>query len=225
MINLEGINKTYNPGKTGEVKALVDVNLRIQTGEMVAVMGISGSGKTTLLNIIGCLDKATSGTYELEGENMSKKYMDSLAIIRNQKIGFVLQDYGLIEDKTALENVMYPLAFRKSVTYSQMKKRALGALKVLKIDELKNKRVCHLSGGQKQRVAIARAFVTYPKVILADEPTAALDRKTSDEIMVFLRGLNIAGKTIVIVTHDKRIADLCDRIIYIEDGRITDNHI
>lgn len=188
-------------------------------------MGISGSGKTTLLNIIGCLDKPTTGTYELEGENLSRKFLDSLSVIRNIKIGFVLQDYGLISDKTALENVMFPLAFQKGVSYKEMKTRAINALKILKIDDLANKRVAQLSGGQKQRVGIARAFVTNPKIILADEPTAALDTTTSAEIMTFLRGLNKAGKTIVIVTHDKRIADQCDRTVYICDGKVTDTPI
>lgn len=225
MINLENISKTYNIGKDTEVKALTDVNLHIQKGEMIAIMGISGSGKTTLLNIIGCLDKPTSGIYELEGENLSNKFLDSLSIIRNTKIGFVLQDYGLISDKTALENVMFPLAFQKNVSYKQMKERSKSALKILKIDNLQNKRVCQLSGGQKQRVAIARAYVTNPKVILADEPTAALDTTTSTEIMTFLRGLNKAGKTIVIVTHDKRIAQMCDRTVYICDGKVTDKPI
>lgn len=225
MINLENISKTYNIGKSSEVKALTDVNLRIKSGEMIAIMGISGSGKTTLLNIIGCLDKPTTGTYELEGENLSRKFLDSLSVIRNIKIGFVLQDYGLISDKTALENVMFPLAFQKGVSYKEMKTRAINALKILKIDDLANKRVAQLSGGQKQRVGIARAFVTNPKIILADEPTAALDTTTSAEIMTFLRGLNKAGKTIVIVTHDKRIADQCDRTVYICDGKVTDTPI
>ena len=185
-------------------------------------MGVSGSGKTTLLNILGCIDNATSGEYYLDGENVAGRLSDTLSRIRNEKIGFILQDYALIEDKTALQNVMYPLAFAKGVSYKSMKSRALEALKALKIDDLKNKRVYKLSGGQKQRVAIARAIVNHPKLILADEPTSALDRRTADEIMSVFSGLNKSGVTVIIVTHDKRIADMCARTVYISEGRISE---
>lgn len=222
MIELKKISKTYNEGKPDAFTALEDIDLTVKKGEMIAVMGVSGSGKTTLLNILGCIDNATSGEYYLDGENVSGRLSDTLSRIRNEKIGFILQDYALIEDKTALQNVMYPLAFAKGVSYKSMKSRALEALKALKIDELKNKRVFKLSGGQKQRVAIARAIVNHPKLILADEPTSALDRRTADEIMSVFSGLNKSGVTVIIVTHDKRIADMCARTVYISEGRISE---
>lgn len=222
MIELKKISKTYNEGKPDAFTALEDIDLTVKKGEMISVMGVSGSGKTTLLNILGCIDNATSGEYYLDGENVAGRLSDTLSKIRNEKIGFILQDYALIEDKTALQNVMYPLAFAKGVSYKSMKSRALEALKALKIDELKNKRVFKLSGGQKQRVAIARAIVNHPKLILADEPTSALDRRTADEIMSVFSGLNKSGVTVIIVTHDKRIADMCARTVYISEGRISE---
>lgn len=222
MIELKKISKTYNEGKPDAFTALEDIDLTVKKGEMISVMGVSGSGKTTLLNILGCIDNATSGEYYLDGENVAGRLSDTLSRIRNEKIGFILQDYALIEDKTALQNVMYPLAFAKGVSYKSMKSRALEALKALKIDELKNKRVFKLSGGQKQRVAIARAIVNHPKLILADEPTSALDRRTADEIMSVFSGLNKSGVTVIIVTHDKRIADMCARTVYISEGRISE---
>lgn len=222
MLELKNISKIYNEGKADELTALADINMKVKKGDMISVMGVSGSGKTTLLNIIGCIDKPTSGEYILDGEDVSRRLSDTLSRIRNEKIGFILQDYALIEDKTALENVMYPLAFAKGVSYRTMKSEALNALKMLKIDELKNKRVFKLSGGQKQRVAIARAIVNHPKLILADEPTAALDRRTADEIMSVFSGFNKKGVTIIIVTHDKRIADMCGKTLYISEGRISE---
>ncbi|MGN0633605.1 MAG: ABC transporter ATP-binding protein [Oscillospiraceae bacterium] len=222
MIELKKISKIYNEGKPDAFTALEDIDLTVKKGEMISVMGVSGSGKTTLLNILGCIDNATSGEYYLDGENVARRLSDTLSRIRNEKIGFILQDYALIEDKTALQNVMYPLAFAKGVSYKSMKSRALEALKALKIDELKNKRVFKLSGGQKQRVAIARAIVNHPKLILADEPTSALDRRTADEIMSVFSGLNKSGVTVIIVTHDKRIADMCARTVYISEGRISE---
>lgn len=221
MISIQNLVKTYSIDGADEVKALRGVNLEIAQGEMVAIMGVSGSGKSTLLHIIGCLDRATSGEYIFDGETITRRFLDSLSQVRNEKIGFVLQDYGLLEDKTAFENVMFPLAFNKAVSFKMMKSLALKALVRTNVSELKNKRVNKLSGGQKQRVAIARAIVTNPKLILADEPTAALDHKTADEIMALFKALKIQGKTIVIVTHDKRIAEMCGRIVYISEGVIT----
>ena len=214
MVELKNIERIYNKGTPDEVKALDDVTLHIEKGELLSIMGISGSGKSTLLHIIGCLDKPTAGTYELNGEDISRKYSDTLSRIRNEKIGFVLQDYGLIEDKTALENVMYPLAFKSGVSYKQMKGRAENALDMVGITDNKRKNVSKLSGGQKQRVAIARAIVTNPALILCDEPTAALDHKTADKIMELLISLNNAGKTIVIVTHDNE-SQICVKEQYI----------
>ena len=221
MIELKHITKTYLANTTGEVRALNGIDLTISDGEMCAIMGVSGSGKSTLLHIIGCLDRPTDGEYLLDGENMSHIKTSRLYAIRNKKIGFVLQDYGLIEDKTVLENVIYPLVFSKGVGYFIMKRKALDALEKVGIKGLAQKKVSKLSGGQKQRAAAARAIVNEPDIILADEPTAALDHGTADEIMSLLRELNKNGVTVIIVTHDKRIAELCDRIYYISEGVIN----
>lgn len=221
MIELKHITKTYLANTTGEVRALNGIDLTISDGEMCAIMGVSGSGKSTLLHIIGCLDRPTDGEYLLDGENMSYIKNSRLYAIRNKKIGFVLQDYGLIEDKTVLENVIYPLVFSKGVGYFKMKRKALDALEKVGIKELARKRVSKLSGGQKQRAAAARAIVNEPDIILADEPTAALDHNTSASIMSLFRELNQNGATVIIVTHDKRIAKLCDKIYYISEGVIN----
>ena len=222
MVRLTNISRTYNKGTPDAVEALKSVTLEAAEGESLAVMGVSGSGKSTLLHIIGCLDKADGGSYELDGEDVSRKLSDQLSRIRNEKVGFVLQDYGLIPDKTALENIMFPLAFAKGVSYKEMKRRAKEISEFVGIAELNRKRVSKLSGGQQQRVAIARAIVNSPKLILADEPTAALDRKTADRIMELLLSLTKSGRTLILVTHDKRIADMCSRTVYISDGVITE---
>ena len=222
MVRLTNISRTYNKGTPDAVEALKSVTLEAAEGESLAVMGVSGSGKSTLLHIIGCLDKADGGSYELDGEDVSRKLSDQLSHIRNEKVGFVLQDYGLIPDKTALENIMFPLAFAKGVSYKEMKRRAKEISEFVGIAELNRKRVSKLSGGQQQRVAIARAIVNSPKLILADEPTAALDRKTADRIMELLLSLTNSGRTFILVTHDKRIADMCSRTVYISDGVITE---
>lgn len=224
MIKLNGISRTYNQGTEEAVRALSNVDLDVDYGETVAVMGVSGSGKSTLLHIIGCLDKPDEGSYELEGEDISRKLSDTLSRIRNEKIGFVLQDYGLISDKTVLENIMFPLAFSRKISYKEMKRRAEDTAGRIGITALSKKRVSELSGGQQQRAAIARAIVNEPDLILADEPTAALDHKTADEIMDVLLSLAEDKKhSVIIVTHDKRIADMCDRTVYIADGEITES--
>ncbi|MCR5143043.1 MAG: ABC transporter ATP-binding protein [Ruminococcus sp.] len=224
MIKLNGISRTYNQGTEEAVRALSNVDLDVDYGETVAVMGVSGSGKSTLLHIIGCLDKPDEGSYELEGEDISRKLSDTLSRIRNEKIGFVLQDYGLISDKTVLENIMFPLAFSRKISYKEMKRRAENTAGRIGITALSKKRVSELSGGQQQRAAIARAIVNEPDLILADEPTAALDHKTADEIMDVLLSLAEDKKhSVIIVTHDKRIADMCDRTVYIADGEITES--
>lgn len=222
MLTLRNISRTYNKGSDDAVEALKGVSLKVRKGESLAVMGVSGSGKSTLLHIIGCLDHADEGTYELDGEDVTRKLSDQLSRIRNEKIGFVLQDYGLIPDKTALENIMFPLAFSKKVSYREMKQRALKAAERVGIASLAGKRVSKLSGGQQQRVAVARAIVNEPELILADEPTAALDRKTSDGIMDVLLSLTKEGRSVIIVTHDKRIANMCGHTVYISDGLITE---
>lgn len=220
MIKISNITKKYNPKKSNEFEALHGVSCEINDGELVAVIGKSGAGKSTLLHILACIDNYQEGKYTIDGtlvKNLSEK---QYAKIRNEKIGMVMQDFALVEDFTALENVMIPLNFSKQKIKNK-KEKALAALKSVGIGELAKKPCNKLSGGQKQRVAIARAIVNEPSMILADEPTGALDTKTSAEIMALFKSLNKQGRTVVIVTHDPKIAEQCDRIIEISDGRIV----
>lgn len=220
MIKISNITKKYNPKKSNEFEALHGVSCEINDGELVAVIGKSGAGKSTLLHIFACIDNYQEGEYTIDGtlvKNFSEK---QYAKIRNEKIGMVMQDFALVEDFTALENVMIPLNFSKQKIKNK-KEKALAALKSVGIGELAKKPCNKLSGGQKQRVAIARAIVNEPSMILADEPTGALDTKTSAEIMALFKSLNKQGRTVVIVTHDPKIAEQCDRIIEISDGRIV----
>lgn len=221
VYKLESISKTYDPGKPNACRALNDINLEIDEGDLVSIIGESGSGKSTLLHILGCLDKPTSGNLYIDGDKIRFKNTKSIAAIRNSKIGFVLQDFGLILRESVLENVSVPLLFDGG-SPSKIKKRALDTLDLLGIKNLANKKANRLSGGQKQRAAIARALVNDPDIILADEPTGSLDSKTSSEIMKILIDLNNKGKTVIIVTHDKNIALQCKRIIEISDGRIKE---
>lgn len=219
MIKLNDIVKIYNPKKANEFEALHGISCEIQDGEMVAIIGKSGAGKSTLLHILACIDSYQDGEYIIDNtivKNLSEK---QYAKIRNEKIGMVMQDFALVEDFTAIENVMIPLSFSKRKLKNK-KERAIEALKTVGIDDLAKKPCNKLSGGQKQRVAIARAIVNDPSMILADEPTGALDTKTSAEIMELFKSLNAQGKTIIIVTHDPKIAEQCDRIIEISDGKI-----
>lgn len=220
MIQLEQVCKTYAKGKPNAVKALNNVSLHIDEGELVAIIGKSGSGKTTLLNIIGCIDSFEEGTYLLNGRNISKKREAALAKIRNREIGIVVQDFALIQSDTALENVILPFYFDNRVSLKSAKTKALAALRSVGIEDLAEKTVNQLSGGQKQRVAIARAIVHSPSVLLADEPTGALDTKTAGEIMNVFKQLHEQGKTVIIVTHDMGVAHQCERIIEISDGTI-----
>lgn len=223
ILNLKNIGKIYNIGKPNACEALKNVDLDIERGDLMAIIGESGSGKSTLLHILGCLDDPTSGEMYFGGSKVNFKSAKKLANYRSEKIGFVLQDFGLILGETALENVCVPLLFSKS-PFPKMKKQAREALNLLGIGNLANKRVNQLSGGQKQRVAIARALVNDPDIILADEPTGALDSKTSSEIVNTLLELNKNGKTVIIVTHDVKIAELCRRVVTISDGCLTERN-
>lgn len=220
MIKLENICKTYSKGKNNAVDALKNVSLNIKKGELTAIIGKSGSGKTTLLNIIGCIDTSDSGNYYLDGKKINKKNEAALSAIRNKSIGIVMQEFALIGSDSALENVMLPFYFDNKASLKKAKELALSVLSSVGMDSMAAKPVNKLSGGQKQRVAIARAIVNKPSVILADEPTGALDSKTAAEIMALFRELNKNGHTIIIVTHDLEIANQCDRIIEISDGKI-----
>ena len=219
MIKLENIVKIYNPKKANEFEALHGVSAEIQDGEMVAVIGKSGAGKSTLLHILACIDNYQEGEYTIDGTLVKNLSERQYAKIRNEKIGMIMQDFALVEDFTALENVLIPLNFsRKKI--KNKKEKALAALKSVGIEELAKKPCNKLSGGQKQRVAIARAIVNEPSMILADEPTGALDTRTSAEIIDLFKSLNVQGRTVIIVTHDPKVAEQCGRVIEISDGKI-----
>ena len=220
MVQLKNIVKIYNPKKQNEFEALHKVSATIKDGEMVAVIGKSGAGKSTLLHILACIDSYQDGEYTIDGTLVKDLSEREYAKIRNEKIGMVMQDFALVEDFTALENVMIPLNFSRRKV-SDKKGKALAALRSVGIEELAKKPCNKLSGGQKQRVAIARAIVNEPSMILADEPTGALDSKTSAEIMELFKSLNEQGRTVVIVTHDPKVAEQCNRVIEISDGRIV----
>lgn len=218
MIQLTGINKFYSMGDS-MITALNDINLNIDSREFVSIVGPSGSGKSTLMNIIGCLDVASSGSYELDGMEVSNMTDDELAEIRNEKIGFVFQRFNLLPKLSSLENVGLPLIY-KGLNPKEIDERAMEALKKVGLEERMNHKPNELSGGQQQRVAIARALVTDPPVILADEPTGALDSKTGIEIMDILKKLHSKGNTIILITHDNSLAAQAERIVRIQDGKI-----
>ena len=201
------------------VRVLKDIDLQIEHGNYLAIMGPSGSGKTTLMNIIGCLDKATSGTYELAGENVSKLKDKELSDLRLKSIGFVFQSFHLMARSTAADNVALPLSYA-GVRKKERKKRAIEALERVGLGDRIGFKPTQLSGGQKQRVAIARAMVNNPKLLLADEPTGALDSKSGEQIMELFRKLNEEGVTVVMITHDPKIASNAKRIVRIIDGEI-----
>ena len=218
ILNLQNIYKDYQQEKL-VVPVLKDVSLTVEEGEYVAIMGPSGSGKTTLMNIIGCLDRPTSGTYELAGESVLKLKDRELSDLRLKSIGFVFQSFQLMPRESAVENVALPLSYA-GVRKKERRDRATKALERVGLGDRVNFRPTQLSGGQKQRVAIARAMVNHPKILLADEPTGALDSKSGEQIMELFDSLNEEGVTIVMITHDPKIAAKAKRIIRIIDGEI-----
>lgn len=221
MIRLENINKLYE-GDTYKIQALQDITLTIGEGEFVSIMGRSGSGKTTLLNIIGFLDTATSGTFLFGGKDVSHISNKNLWRYRRENIGFVFQNFALIDHNTVLENVILPLQ-AMNVSRREAVKKADHLLDRMGIAEMKHKYPSQISGGQKQRVAIARALVADPKIILADEPTGALDADMAEEIMQIFQEIHAQGKTVVIVTHDDKIAAKTNRLIRLEKGTIVED--
>ncbi len=219
LIQLHHIRKRYGLGNT-EVKALWDVNLTIEAGDYCAIMGPSGSGKSTAMNVLGCLDRPSSGAYYLDGEDVATLDDRQLAHIRNRKIGFVFQQFHLLPQLSALENVMLPMVYG-GVAPGERRDRAIAALERVGLGNRLQNRPNQLSGGQQQRVAIARAIINHPLLILADEPTGALDSHTTAEVMALFQALNDEGITIVMVTHEPEVARLSRRIIHFRDGQIV----
>ncbi|MDC8832900.1 ABC transporter ATP-binding protein [Alteromonas gilva] len=218
IINLDTISKSYSMGQQ-DVLALKDISLKIYKADFVAITGSSGSGKTTLMNILGCLDAAWSGDYYLSGENVSLKTENELALVRNKKIGFIFQNFNLLTKLNALQNTMQPLLYR-GVGLRERKIAATNALTHVGLKDRLLHLPSELSGGQRQRIAIARAIITSPSILLADEPTGNLDTKTTHEIMKIFQELNKLGHTIIVVTHEEEIAELCKRRIVLSDGVI-----
>lgn len=219
LLSLQGIYKSY--GGTLEVPVLKNVSIQVAEGEYVAIMGPSGSGKTTLMNIIGCLDRCTEGTYELDGADISRISENELSEVRLKKIGFVFQTFELLPGETAIENVALPLVYA-GVPKAEREKAAVEALTKVGLGERVNFKPNQLSGGQKQRVAIARALINHPRILLADEPTGALDQKSGKQVMELFEELNKEGVTIVMITHDAHVASKAKRVIHIIDGMIQE---
>ncbi|MCZ6851859.1 MAG: ABC transporter ATP-binding protein [Planctomycetota bacterium] len=225
VAELRAVHRTYlKPDGSVLVDALSGIDLRIEVGEYIAVMGASGSGKSTLMNILGCLDRPTAGSYRLDGGDVSSMSDDELSRIRREKIGFVFQAYNLISELNALENVEVPL-FYQGVSRAERHRRGVAKLEQVGLGDRLSHRPSELSGGEQQRVAIARALVNNPAVIMADEPTGNLDSKTGQTILELLSNLHSQGMTIIVVTHDERIAENCQRVVRLCDGRIESDTV
>lgn len=218
MINLTNISKTFGSGEN-LIKAVDNINLKINKGEFVAIIGPSGCGKSTLLNIIGCLSTATSGEYILDNEKIEGLDDKKLSKVRREKIGFIFQNFALVSNQSTLYNILLPLKY-SSLSKTEKNERALSLLNKFQLLSIKDKNVNELSGGQKQRVAIIRALINNPSILLADEPTGALDRKNSENILDIFETLNKEGQTIIMVTHDNYLASKTNRIIEMLDGKI-----
>jgi putative ABC transport system ATP-binding protein len=220
IIRLEGVGRVYDLGKV-QVPALMDVDMEVADGEFLAIVGPSGSGKSTMMNILGCLDRPTSGRYILDGQPVDELGDDGLAQVRSRSIGFVFQSYNLLPRTSALENVATPLMYQ-GVPRKERLERARTVLERLGLGERLNHIPSELSGGQQQRVGIARALVTEPALILADEPTGNLDSHSGSEVLALFKDLHTLGRTIVLITHDIEVAGAADRAVHIRDGRVTE---
>ena len=220
LIHIENMKKIYNPGEN-EVRALDGIDLDIEKGDLVAIVGHSGSGKSTLMNMLGCLDTPTSGKYVLDGQDVASMTDNQLADVRNKEIGFIFQGFNLISNLDAVGNVELPLVYR-GVSKNERKQLAMEALKSVGLEDRMKHKPNEMSGGQQQRVAVARAVAAKPPIILADEPTGNLDTKSTQEIMEILKELHRSGRTVIIITHDEEIASQAHRVIRILDGRIEE---
>ena len=223
LIELRNVYKIYNEGEPSEVRALDGVSVEIEAGEFVAIVGQSGSGKSTMMNVLGCLDIPTHGEYYLDGKDVMEMTDKQLSHIRNQQIGFIFQQYNLIQTLTVLENVELPLIYQ-GLDSSDRRELAMEALRRVGLADRAKHKPSQLSGGQQQRVAIARAISTHPPIVMADEPTGALDSKTGLEVLKFLQELNKAGSTVILITHDNGIAATARRIVRLTDGKVVEDH-
>ena len=222
LIHIENMKKIYNPGEN-EVRALDGIDLDIEKGDLVAIVGHSGSGKSTLMNMLGCLDTPTSGKYVLDGQDVASMTDNQLADVRNKEIGFIFQGFNLISNLDAVGNVELPLVYR-GVSKNERKQLAMEALKSVGLEDRMKHKPNEMSGGQQQRVAVARAVAAKPPIILSDEPTGNLDTKSTQEIMEILKELHRSGRTDIIITHDEEIASQAHRVIRILDGRIEEDY-
>ena len=222
LIHIENMKKIYNPGEN-EVRALDGIDLDIERGDLVAIVGHSGSGKSTLMNMLGCLDTPTSGKYVLDGQDVASMTDNQLADVRNKEIGFIFQGFNLISNLDAVGNVELPLVYRV-VSKNERKQLAMEALKSVGLEDRMKHKPNEMSGGQQQRVAVARAVAAKPPIILADEPTGNLDTKSTQEILEILKELHRSGRTVIIITHDEEIASQAHRVIRILDGRIEEDY-